>query len=473
MPRMKFVTRTIACLLLAGAIFTSNLQAASGRPNIIYVLADDLGYGDLSCYGQKTLSTPNLDKLAKEGMRFTRHYAGSTVCAPSRCVLMTGLHTGHARIRGNGPGQLKSDDVTIATVLRKSGYTTGCFGKWGIGNPPPLDDPNRHGFDEFYGYVNMYHAHNYYPEWLVKNGKKVPLRNKLYEDWHEKRNGDREGAGIAKVAVDYAPALISKAAIQFIHDNRKKPFFLYYALNIPHANNEGGGEKRIDRNGMRVPAFGKFADKDWPAQEKGFAQMIDYIDQDIGKILKALKDRGIDDNTIVMFSSDNGPHQEGGHKMDFFDSNGPLRGMKRDLYEGGVRVPFIARWPGKIRPDATSDLLSGFQDIFPTLAQLGGASFPNKVDGISMVNELTGRPNRQQLHKHLYWEFYEKGGRVAVVNRDWKAVRLNIIKNPNAPIELYNLNDDIGEENNVADQHPDIVARMAAILKKEHVDPAE
>lgn len=460
-----------ACLLLAGAAITTSLQAAADRPNIIYVLADDLGYGDLSCYGQKTLETPHLDRLAKEGMRFTRHYAGSTVCAPSRCVLMTGLHTGHARIRGNGPGQLKPEDLTIATVLRKSGYKTGCFGKWGVGNPPPLDDPDRHGFDEFYGYVNMYHAHNYYPEWLVKNGRKVPLRNKLYEDWLEKRTGPREGAGIAKVAVDYAPALISDAAIQFIDDNHQKPFFLYYALNIPHANNEGGGEKRINRNGMRVPSFGGFANRDWPAQEKGFAQMINYIDQDIGKILKTLKARGIDDNTIVMFSSDNGPHQEGGHKMPFFDSNGPLRGMKRDLYEGGVRVPFIARWPGRIPADGTSSHISGFQDIFPTLAQLAGAPRPARTDGISMLEELMGRPEKQKKHPHLYWEFYEKGGRVGVVKGDWKAVRLDILKNPDAPIELYDLSKDIGEENNVANLHPDIVAQMAAILKKEHVEP--
>lgn len=471
---MRFPNRTVAVLLvLAGAFLTTSLQAAPDRPNIIYVLADDLGYGDLSCYGQETLSTPNLDRLADEGMRFTRHYAGSTVCAPSRCVLMTGLHTGHARIRGNGPGQLKAEDVTIATVLRQSGYKTGCFGKWGVGNPPPLDDPNQHGFDEFYGYVNMYHAHNYYPEWLVKNGKKVPLRNKLYPDWLEKRTGPQEGAGIAEVAVDYAPGLISDAAIQFIHDNHKKPFFLYYALNIPHANNEGGGEPRIGKNGMRVPSLGKFADKDWPVQEKGFAQMIGYIDRDIGRILDALTARGIDDNTIVMFSSDNGPHQEGGHKMPFFDSNGPLKGMKRDLYEGGVRVPFIARWPGKVPAGRVSDHISGFQDIFPTLEQLAGAKYNGKTDGISMVNELKGRSGQQTKHPHLYWEFYEKGGRVGAVKDNWKAVRLDILRNPNAPIELYDLSKDIGEENNIADRHPDIVAQMAAILEKEHVAPDE
>ncbi len=469
MTRMKSLIR-----LLTGAFVIVCLTAnAAAKPNIVYVLADDLGYGDLGCYGQRTLSTPNLDKMAEEGMRFLRHYAGSTVCAPSRCVLMTGLHTGHARIRGNGPGQLKPEDVTIAEVLKKAGYATGCFGKWGIGNPPPLNDPQLNGFDEFYGYVNMYHAHNYYPEWLVKNGKKVPLQNKTYADWKEKRTGPREGAGVAEVARDYAPALISDAAIDFIRKEHKQPFFLYYALNIPHANNEGGGEKRIDRNGMRVPSMGAFAGKDWPIQEKGFAQMMHYIDQDMGRIMKALKDRGIDGNTIVLFSSDNGPHQEGGHKMPFFDSNGPLKGMKRDLYEGGVRVPFIARWPGKVPAGSVSDHISAFQDVFPTLAQLAEAAFSNKVDGLSMVDELMGRAGRQKKHPHLYWEFYEKGGRVAVVKDNWKAIRLNIIKNPNAPIELYDLSGDIGETNNIAKRHPDIVKQLAAIMKEEHVELAE
>ncbi len=470
---MKSAIRTLCCFLLVIGLGPKPAAGASSAPNIVFVLADDLGFGDLGCYGQQTLTTPNLDRLAHEGMRFTRHYAGSTVCAPSRCVLMTGLHTGHARIRGNGPGQLKPTDITVATVLKQAGYETGCFGKWGVGNPPPLNDPNLHGFDEFYGYVNMYHAHNYYPEFLIRNGKKEKLRNKLYPDWLEKRKDEREGAGVAEVAVDYAPALISDAAIEFIRKKRSKPFFVYYALNIPHANNEGGGEARIGRNGMRTPSHGEYAGKDWPAQEKGFAQMMRYIDQDIGKILKALKETGIDNNTLVMFSSDNGPHQEGGHKMPFFDSNGPLKGMKRDLYEGGVRVPFIARWPGKVPAGSVSDHISAFQDIFPTLAQLGGAKFSHKIDGISMFNELMGKPDRQKKHPHLYWEFYEKGGRLGVVKDSWKGVRLNVSKNPNAPIELYDLSSDIGETNNVAARHPDIVKEMAAIMKQEHVEPEE
>lgn len=462
--------KRIATIVLL-TLFVSTFAQAASRPNFIYILADDLGYGDLGCYGQKTIATPNLDRMAQEGMRFTRHYAGSTVCAPSRCVLLTGLHTGHARIRGNGPGQLKPTDVTFARVLQEKGYRTGCFGKWGVGNPPPLNDPGVHGFDEFYGYVNMYHAHNYYPEWLVRNGKKEALRNKTYPDWKAKRFGSREGAGVAEVAVDYAPKLIADEALNFIRENHQKPFMLYYALNIPHANNEGGGERRAIGRGMRVPDWGAFEGKEWPAEEKGFAQMMHYIDRDVGNILNLLKKLGIDDNTLVLFSSDNGPHQEGGHKMEYFDSNGNLRGMKRDLYDGGVRVPFIARWPGKVAAGQTSDHLSGFQDIFPTLCDLAGIKSYPKNDGISMAPLLTGRAGLQPAHPHLYWEFYERGGKIGVVKGDWKGVRLNVMKNPDAPMELYNLSKDVGEENNVADAHPEIVRSMARIMDREHIDP--
>jgi arylsulfatase A-like enzyme len=461
----RFTNMLIALTALAVGI---NAQAAR-KPNIIYVLADDLGYGDLSCYGQKTLTTPHLDRMAAEGMRFTRHYAGSTVCAPSRCVLLTGLHTGHGRIRGNGAGQLLPTDLTFARVLQENGYTTGCFGKWGIGNPPPLNDPAVHGFDEFYGYINMFHAHNYYPEFVVKNGKKVPLRNKLYADWYEQRYGARDGAGIAEKAVDYLPQLIADESLKFIRKNAGKPFFMYYALNIPHANNEGGGEARIDRDGMRVPGWGEFGKRDWPNQEKGFAQMIHYIDRDIGNIIRVLKELDIDDNTILMFSSDNGPHQEGGHKMSFFDSNGSLRGMKRDLYEGGIRVPFIARWPGKIAAGKNSSHISGFQDVFPTVCELAGIKTRAKTDGISFAPTLLGRS--QKAHPHLYWEFYERGGKAAVVKGKWKGVRLNIVKNPDAPIELFDLSKDVGEQHNVAAQHPELVRQMARIMAQQHVEP--
>jgi arylsulfatase A-like enzyme len=428
------------------------------KPNFIYILADDLGYGDLSCYGQKTLKTPNLDQMAAEGMRFTRHYAGSTVCAPSRCVLLTGLHTGHARIRGNSPGLLTDDDLTIAHVLRRTGYRTGCVGKWGVGNPPPLDDPARRGFDYFYGYISMWHAHNFYPEFMIRNGERAPLRNVVPERWK-----DSDGRGVATEKVEYVPDLITEEALCFIERNRDRPFFLYYALNVPHANNEGG------KAGMEVPDHGPFADQDWPEPEKGFAAMIRNIDRDVGRVLSKLEELDLDERTLVIFTSDNGPHQEGGHMMPFFDSNGPLRGKKRDLYEGGIRVPMIARWPGTIKAGVTTDHISSFQDVFPTLADFAGAE-KSKTDGISMVPTLLGKLDQQKKHPHLYWEFYEQGGKLAVVKEDWKAVRLNVLKNPNGPVELYDLSEDIGEENNVADQHPDIVADMVAIMKKEHVE---
>ena len=385
---------------------------------------------------------------------------------------MTGLHTGHARIRGNGPGQLQSGAITFAKVLRDNGYQTGCFGKWGIGNPPPLDDPKRHGFNEFYGYINMYHAHNFYPEFLVHNGRKVKLRNVLYDDWRAKRTGLRyEGAGVARIAVDYAPKLIADRLIDYIRragTNNSKPFFAYYALNIPHANNEAGGEKRIGFDGMRVPDWGSHANLDIPDQEKGFARMIDYIDKDVGRIISVLDELKIDDNTIVMFSSDNGPHQEGRHKMEFFDSNGPLRGMKRDLYEGGIRVPFIARWPGTVPSKEVSHHISGFQDMFPTLLDLAGIKSAHKVDGISMVPTLLGKKGQRQ-HDYLYWEFGERGGAKAVLKGNWKGVRRNTRRNPNSPIEIYNLKNDLAETTDLAGIQKKLLKEFKAVLKREHV----
>tara|TARA_B100001741_G_scaffold212662_1_gene176040 strand:+ start:472 stop:1881 length:1410 start_codon:yes stop_codon:yes gene_type:complete len=446
-------------------------QAKAERPNIIYILADDLGWGDLGCYGQKTLKTTNLDRLAKEGMRFTRHYAGSTVCAPSRCVLMTGLHTGHARIRGNGKSQLLKTDITFAKLLQQNGYQTGCFGKWGIGNPPPLNDPYIHGFEEFYGYINMYHAHNYYPEFLVHNGKKIKLRNILFDSWRKKRAGlQYEGAGVSKVTIDYAPKLIADKLIGYIRkasSNKSKPFFIYYALNIPHANNEAGSEDRIDNDGMRVPDWGSHANLDIPDQEKGFARMIDYIDKDVGRILSVLKELNIDDKTIVMFSSDNGPHQEGGHKMEFFNSNSFLRGMKRDLYEGGLRVPFLVRWPGHVPAKKVSHHISGFQDIFPTMLEIAKVRSKYKVDGISITPTLLDKKGQKQ-HNYLYWEFEEHGGSRAILKGNWKGVRRNTKKNPNAPIEIYNLNNDIAETTNLASVKKELVAEFKLALKREH-----
>ena len=399
------------------------------RPNIIVIMADDLGYGDLSCFGQSTLKTPNLDRMATEGMKLTRHYAGSTVCAPSRCVFLTGKHVGHGTVRGNGPGILSSDDVLVSAVLKQAGYATGCSGKWGVGNPPPLNDPNQHGFDHFYGYVSMWHAHNFYPEFLILNGKKSPLRNEVPEQWK-----DGDGRGVATKKVDYAPDLIAQDALNFVEKNRSRPFFLYWAMNVPHANNEGRNR------GMEVPNWGEFKKTDWPEPEKGFASMIRNIDRDVGRMLTHLKQLGLDENTIVIFTSDNGPNQEGGHNADFFDSNGNLRGKKRDLYEGGVRVPTIVRWPGHIAMGSESNLHSGFQDWLATFTDLAGVD-ADPQDGVSLRPVLTGK-GKQKAHAHLYWEFLEQGGKQAVLKGNWKAVRVNWNANPDGPLELYYISKD-------------------------------
>jgi len=445
-----------AALLLPGI---TKAAPATRKPNIIYVLVDDMGYGDLGCFGQKKLKTPNLDQMAAGGLLFTNHYSGSTVCAPSRCVLMTGLHTGHCTVRSNGNVQLRKDDITVARVMKNAGYATGCIGKWGVGRPG-LTDPNDHGFDYFYGYVCMNHAHNCYPEFIIRNGQKVPLRNVREERWKTRRVPD--GAGVAEKKVDFVPHLCQEEVIQFIDKNKARPFFLYYALNIPHANNEGGGK------GMEVPSYGEYADKPWPDAEKGFAAMISYIDGYVRDIFAKLKETGLDKNTLVIFTSDNGPHQEGGHNMEYFDSNGVLRGKKRDLYEGGVRVPTIANWPGVITPGRKSDLPSAFQDIMPTFAELGGVACP-KTDGISMLPTLRGK-GEQKKHDHLFWEFYEGGGKKAVLKGKWKGIRLNTFKNPNGPIALYDITKDISEQKNVAADHPEILADMARIMTQEHED---
>jgi len=423
------------------------------RPNIIFILADDLGYGDLGCYGQKVIQTPNLDQMAKEGMLFTQHYAGSTVCAPSRCALMTGLHTGHCSVRGNGVSLLKPEEVTVATILKQTGYVTAVIGKWGVGHPPPPGDPARHGFDYFFGYLNMMHAHNYYPEFLWRNDEKY------YLDGNKVKKPHPLGYGVAIKRKQYTHDLFTREALKFIEQNGRRRFFLYLAYTIPHANNEAGDK------GMEVPSFGQYADKDWPEPQKGYAAMITRMDRDIGRLLDSLKKSGLDENTVVIFTSDNGPHKEGGSDPEFFDSNGPLRGIKRDLYEGGIRVPMIARWPGKIKPGSVSNHVSAFWDFLPTCAELAGVKPPKDIDGISMVPTLMGQPRKQKKHRFLYWEFHEQGKKQAVRMGNYKAVRLNIHYKPNAPMELYDLKTDIGEQHNIADQHPEVIAKIKAYLK--------
>jgi len=433
----------------------NNAAAATGKKtNIIFILADDLGYVDLGCYGQKDIETPNIDKLAAEGIRFTDHYAGSTVCAPSRCCLMTGKHTGHAYIRGNrevkpmGQEPLPAGTVTVAGLLKDAGYATALTGKWGLGASGSVGIPNRQGFDYFYGYLCQRHAHNYYPEFLFRNEERVPLEGNRVE------NPRPDGAGVAVEKTQYSHDLIVKESLAFIARNSTKPFFLYLALTIPHANNEAGKE------GMEVPTDAPYSNRNWPAQQKNHAAMITRMDSDIGTIMAQLKEFGIDENTLVIFSSDNGPHREGGADPEFFKSSGPLRGIKRDLYEGGIRVPMIARWPGKIHEGAVSDHVSAFWDFLPTAAEIAGVRVPGNIDGISYLPALLGKEQRK--HEFLYWEFHEgRASKQAVRMGKWKAVRLR----PSAPLELYDLSTDKGEKNNIASIFPDIVKKIEDYLK--------
>jgi arylsulfatase A-like enzyme len=436
---------------MKGAIFIILIVLAiafpqRNKPNIIFILADDLGYGDVRCYGQQKFKTPAIDRLAAEGTRFTQYYAGSTVCAPSRSVLMTGQHTGHTRIRGNARYPLLPEDVTVAEVLKFAGYRTGLIGKWGLGEAGTTGIPHRQGFDYFYGYLNQRHAHNYYPTFLWRNEEKVELRNTV-------PNEDPEGSGVSDNKLDYSHDLFTQEAIGFLEKNAGGPFFLYLSYTIPHANNEARAK------GMEVPDLGEFAGQDWPEAEKAKAAMITRMDRDVGRLMEHLKRLGIDDNTVVFFSSDNGPHREGGADPGFHDSNGPLRGIKRDLYEGGIRVPMIVRWPGRVKSGAASSQVWSHSDFLPTAAEIAGAKAPMKIDGISMLPALLGK--KQKNHAFLYWEFHEGGFKQAVRTGDWKAVR----RAPDAPLELYDLKTDISEQKDLAEKHPALVKRIEDYLK--------
>ena len=433
------------------------LPRPAKRPNIIYILADDLGYGDLGCYGQKRIKTPRIDQMAAEGMRFTDHYAGSTVCAPSRCCLMTGLHTGHAIVRGNGGGPLREQDVTVAQGLKQVGYATGLIGKWGLGEEGTTGIPTKQGFDTWFGYLNQRHAHNYYPEFLWRNEYKVALENKVTPI------GKKFG-GIATKRVQYSHDLFANEALQFVEDHQDHPFFLYLALTIPHANNEA------KNMGMEVPSLAEYADQDWPQPQQGHAAMISRMDGDVGRLLDTLGELGLDSNTLVIFSSDNGPHKEGGADPAFFNSSGPLRGYKRALYEGGIRVPMIARWPGTIEPGTTSGHISAFWDVLPTCCDLAGVDTPEDIDGLSLLPTLLGEPAKQKRHPYLYWEFHEQGKRQAIRMGKWKAVKNNIAKNPRGPLELYDLERDLGETKNIASEFPEIVAQLNATLRTAHTE---
>ena len=435
-------------------------------PNIIYILADDLGYGDLACYGQEKFSTPRLDQLAKGGLRFTRHYSGSTVCAPSRSVLMTGLHTGHTPIRGNqevrpeGQWPMPDSAFTLAEGLKKAGYVTGVFGKWGLGFPGSEGDPLKQGFDRFFGYNCQRYAHRYYPAYLWDNSEKVYLEG---NDWSTTKT--------------YAPDLIQQKAIEFIRKNKDTTFFAFVPMVIPHA------ELIVPEDEIFQQYQGKYPETAYvgrPGADYGpemnismycsqehphatFAAMVHRLDTHVGEIMDILEELGLTENTLIMFSSDNGPHMEGGADPDFFNSNGGLRGYKRDLYEGGIRVPFIASWPGTIPGGHISEHPSAFWDVLPTLAGVAGFAY-GECDGISFLPELLGREQRK--HSYLYWEFHEQGGKQALLVDHWKAVRLNVGEDPSGPLELYKLDEDTGEENNLSKVNPDLVERFSRMMEE-------
>ena len=417
------------------------------KPNIIFILTDDLGYGDLGCYGQNKILTPHIDQLAAEGMRFTQAYAGATVCAPSRCCLMTGLHGGHARVRDNIPHGifLQPDDVTVGNVLKSAGYRTAAIGKWSLGNPGSWGVANWQGFDHFYGHLSQDQAHFYYPHYLWEDEKVVLL------------DGNRGG----KLG-EYTQDLFTQKALDFIDANAQRPFFLYLAYTIPHWSDY---DMSSDKSQL-VPTDEPYTDRDWPQVEKNYAAMVTRMDRDVGSIMARLKALGLDSNTLVFFASDNGPSAEGLHDPAFFQSAGPLRGVKRDLYEGGIRIPMIARWPGHVPAGQVSDQMWAFWDLMPTLADVGGLPQRAYGDGISMLPTLLGREQEEQ-HDYFYWDYghmRECFGQAVRVG-DWKGIRNRV----GAPLDLYNLAEDLGETTDVAPHHPDVVARIEALIDEAYV----
>jgi arylsulfatase A len=434
----------------------------TGRPNIIFILADDLGYGDLGCYGQQKIATPNIDRLAKMGVKFTQFYSGSTVCAPSRCTFMTGMHTGHAAIRGNvgfkpeGQFPLPDSVVTFPMLLQKAGYTTAAFGKWSLGFITTSGDPQKKGFDEFYGYNCQSLAHNYFPDHLWNNHERIDLSGNLRYD------------------SVYSADLIHKQAMAFLEAKHDNPFFLYLPYTLPHADVIAPHDEVYN---YYVKKF-----NEQPVEQKGsdgeahhfdsyphaaFAAMVSRLDKFVGDIMNAVKEKGIEKNTLIIFTSDNGPHKENGGDPLFFNSSGGLKGIKRDLYEGGIRVPFIAYQPGLTKPRTINTSPTALWDLFPTFLQLANVSSKKTTDGISMVAAIKGQ--KQAEHKYFYWEFHEGSGKQAVRLGEWKGVRLNVGTEANPPIELYNLVNDPKERENVASKHPDIVKQIERIMKEQYV----
>lgn len=471
-----FLLLPLAGLLIVGCANDRKSKDSAGNgvhtrtdsklPNVIYILADDAGYGDLGCYGQTKFNTPNIDSLAIHGLLFTNHYSGSTVCAPSRSVLFTGLHTGHTPIRGNKEarpeGQYPMPDTlsNLAKVFKKAGYTTGAFGKWGLGAPRTSGDPLNQGFDRFFGYNCQRFGHNYYPYHLWDDGDSLVI---------QENRGKKNGV--------FAPQMIHEQALNFIDENKDRPFFLFMPTIIPHAElvaPDSYMDKYRGKFGEETPYQGVDEGKNLrqgPYQSQSdpraaFAAMMTLLDDQVGEVVKKIRDLGLAENTLIVFTSDNGPHLEGGADPDFFNSNGPLTGYKRDLYEGGIRVPMIAYWPETIEP-AVTDHVSAFWDVLPTVAELIEQQIQT-IDGLSFLPTLLGKEGQSE-HTYLYWEFHEKGGRQALRKGNFKAVRYNVFKNPKASPELYDLSTDIAERRNIAEQHPEILMEMDSIMANARV----
>ncbi|WP_373515227.1 arylsulfatase [Persicitalea sp.] len=443
--------RVLACpilIFLALICAAADTIAQSKSPNIIFIMADDLGYGDLGCYGQEKIKTPRIDQIAKEGMRFTDFYAGATVCAPSRCSLLTGKHNGNAYVRGNyeighwrsylGQLPIPAEETTIFEVLKQKNYATACYGKWAMGRAESSGAPDQHGVDDFFGYNCQRHAHSYYPYYLEGN-----RGEKFWQSGNSRQPGGKT----------YSHDVLADKALDYIKANKDTAFFLYVPFTIPHGP-------------LEVPDLNIYKNEDWDVKLKTQAAMISRMDKDVGRIMDLLKELGIDDNTIVFFTSDNGAHGDGG-TLEFFKASGPLRGRKRDLYEGGIRTPMVVRWPGKVKPGSESNFAGAFWDIMPTLAEITETKVPSEIDGISFLPELLGLP--QPKHHYLYWEFYEKDGKQAIRKGKWKAVRLNLHKNfHGSPVELYNLEEDISESNNLASKYPEIANDLLGLMQACH-----
>lgn len=452
-------------LLICFYSLTANLYAQQ-KPNVIFILADDMGYGDLGCYGQQLIETPNIDKLAASGMRFTQFYAGTSVCAPSRASLMAGLHTGHTPIRGNyeikPEGQLPLPDSAyiMPEMFKAAGYKTGIFGKWGMGFPGSEGDPVKQGADQFYGYNCQRQSHNFFPDHLWDNERRVELSNTLTRQ------------------LQYAPGLIQKQALAFMDQYKSSPFFMYLAYTLPHAALQlPEGDKTFEYYKKKFKEQPVKVKNTWdgkgyqpqPYPHAAYAAMVTRLDNYVGEIVKQLKALGIDKQTLIVFTSDNGPHKEGGNDPAFFNSSAGFKGLKRQLTEGGIREPMIASWPDKIKAGLISDHIGAFWDFMPTFRELIGSSPQIKTDGISMLPLMLNKGIQKQ-HEHLYWEFHEEGGRQAVRMGKWKAIREKVKQDANGPLSLYDLDTDPKEMNDIAGKHPGLIKKMQDIMATQHIE---